>query len=96
MTTKKHDGGFFVAKNTRRRQARPKGRSERDAAATGDARGEAGVVRQHGADAHQDGIVLGTQVPIVLTSRTDGKLERIASCAIGALLARAKATGGIK
>lgn len=42
------------------------------------------------------GIVLGTQVPIVLTSRTDGKLERIASCAIGALLARAKATGGIK
>ena len=39
-----------------------------------------------GADAA--GVVLGGQVPIILTSRADSRRTRIASCAVGALLAR--------
>ena len=42
-----------------------------------------------GADAA--GIVLGAQVPIILTSRADAERTRMASCAIAALLARRKA-----
>jgi len=34
------------------------------------------------------GVLLGAKVPIVLTSRADGELSRMASCAIGALLAK--------
>ena len=38
-------------------------------------------------DAATAGIVLGARVPIILTSRADARDTRIASCAIGALLA---------
>lgn len=40
-----------------------------------------------GADAA--GVVLGARVPIILTSRADSLRTRLASCAVGALLARA-------
>ena len=48
-----------------------------------------------GADAA--GIVLGARVPIILTSRADSTRTRMASCAVGVLLARAKtlATPGL-
>jgi phosphate acetyltransferase len=36
------------------------------------------------------GIILGTAIPIVLTSRADSPLCRVASCALGALYARRK------
>ncbi|HUO94595.1 MAG TPA: phosphate acetyltransferase [Steroidobacteraceae bacterium] len=41
-----------------------------------------------GADAA--GIVLGARVPIILTSRADSVLSRLASCAVAALLAQAR------
>lgn len=41
-----------------------------------------------GADAA--GIVLGARVPIILTSRADTERTRLASCAVGVLLARAR------
>jgi phosphate acetyltransferase len=41
-----------------------------------------------GADAA--GIVLGARVPIILTSRADSVLTRLASCAVGALVAKAR------
>ena len=34
------------------------------------------------------GVVLGTAVPIVLTSRADDAATRLASCALGVLVAR--------
>jgi len=37
------------------------------------------------------GVVLGTRVPIILTSRADSARTRIASCALGVLMARAQA-----
>lgn len=40
------------------------------------------------ADAHSAGIVLGTRVPIVLTSRADPMQARVASCAVALLLAQ--------
>jgi phosphate acetyltransferase/phosphate butyryltransferase len=40
------------------------------------------------ADAQVAGIVLGARVPIMLTSRADGPLARLASCALAALLVR--------
>jgi phosphotransacetylase/acyl dehydratase len=42
------------------------------------------------ADAQVAGIVLGARVPIILTSRADKTLARLASCAIALLLARRK------
>jgi phosphotransacetylase len=36
--------------------------------------------------AESAGIVLGARVPIVLTSRADGVLSRLASCALAVLL----------
>ena len=33
------------------------------------------------------GIVLGTRVPVILTSRADSQSTRLASCALGKLLA---------
>jgi phosphotransacetylase len=42
-----------------------------------------------GADAA--GVVLGTRVPVVLTSRADSPLARVSSCAIGLLMAQARA-----
>jgi phosphate acetyltransferase len=41
-----------------------------------------------GADAA--GIVLGARVPIVLTSRADSLLTRLASCAVAVLVAAAR------
>jgi len=41
-----------------------------------------------GADAA--GIVLGARVPIILTSRADSKMTRLASCAVASLLAEAR------
>ena len=43
------------------------------------------------ADAEMAGIVLGARVPIILTSRADGTLARLGSCAIALLLARHRA-----
>ena len=34
------------------------------------------------------GVVMGARVPIILTSRADGLLSRLASCAVAVLLAR--------
>jgi phosphate acetyltransferase len=39
------------------------------------------------------GIVLGARVPIVLTSRADSLRTKLASCAVAALLAHARAAG---
>ena len=41
-----------------------------------------------GADAA--GVVLGARVPIILTSRADGKRTRIASCAVAVAFAKSK------
>ena len=40
------------------------------------------------ANAQSAGIVMGARVPIILTSRADGLLSRLASCAVVALVAR--------
>jgi phosphate acetyltransferase len=45
-----------------------------------------------GADAA--GVVLGARVPIILTSRADSMIARLASCAVAALVARAKRESG--
>src|SRR5205085_12330434 len=42
------------------------------------------------ADADAAGIVLGARVPIILTSRADALLTRLASCAVAALVAEAQ------
>jgi phosphate acetyltransferase len=41
-----------------------------------------------GADAA--GIVLGARVPVILTSRADSVVARLASCAVAALVANAR------
>ncbi|MDR3739259.1 MAG: bifunctional enoyl-CoA hydratase/phosphate acetyltransferase [Terracidiphilus sp.] len=43
---------------------------------------------QYLAGALAAGVVVGAKVPIVLTSRADGELARMASCALGVLLAK--------
>jgi phosphate acetyltransferase len=43
---------------------------------------------QYLAGALAAGVVVGSKVPIVLTSRADGELARMASCALGVLLAK--------
>jgi phosphate acetyltransferase len=45
-----------------------------------------------GADAA--GIVLGARVPIILTSRADSLITRLASCAVAVLVARARREAG--
>ena len=45
-----------------------------------------------GADAA--GVVLGARVPIILTSRADSVMTRLASCAVAALVAQAKRAAG--
>jgi phosphate acetyltransferase len=45
------------------------------------------------AEADAAGIVLGARVPVVLTSRADPLISRLASCAIAALLAQARREG---
>lgn len=42
------------------------------------------------ANADSAGIVLGARVPVILTSRADSLMSRLASCAVAVLLARAK------
>ena len=42
------------------------------------------------ADADAAGIVLGTRVPVVLTSRADSLITRLASCAVASLVAAAR------
>jgi len=42
------------------------------------------------ADADAAGIVLGARVPIILTSRADSVMTRLASCAVAALFAKAR------
>jgi phosphate acetyltransferase len=42
------------------------------------------------ADADAAGIVLGARVPIILTSRADSMITRLASCAVAALLVQAR------
>jgi len=42
------------------------------------------------AEADAAGIVLGARVPIILTSRADSLLTRLASCAVGSLVAAAR------
>ncbi|GJD53858.1 Phosphate acetyltransferase [Methylobacterium crusticola] len=46
------------------------------------------------ADADGAGIVLGARVPIILTSRADSRLTRLASCAVASLFAAAKRAQG--
>ncbi|MEO8592639.1 MAG: phosphate acetyltransferase [Candidatus Solibacter sp.] len=45
------------------------------------------------ADADTAGIVLGARVPIILTSRADSVQARLASCAVAALVAKARRDG---
>lgn len=45
------------------------------------------------AEADSAGIVLGARVPVVLTSRADPVISRLASCAIAALIAQARREG---
>ena len=68
----------------RARRARPRGRQH--------AREE--PVFLAGADAA--GIVLGARVPIILTSRADSVMTRLASCGIAALVAQARREAGTK
>jgi phosphotransacetylase len=50
---------------------------------------------QYLAGALAAGVVVGAKVPIVLTGRADGEQARMASCALGVLLAKpAPDTGG--
>jgi phosphate acetyltransferase len=42
------------------------------------------------AEADAAGIVLGTRVPVILTSRADSLIARLASCAVGSLVAAAR------
>jgi phosphate acetyltransferase len=48
------------------------------------------------ANADAAGIVLGTRVPIILTSRADSVMTRLASCAVAALMARARREASTK
>ena len=45
------------------------------------------------ADADAAGIVLGAKVPIILTSRADEEMARLASCAVAQLLVAARTYG---
>ncbi|SCK55605.1 phosphate acetyltransferase [Variovorax sp. HW608] len=48
------------------------------------------------ADADASGIVLGARVPIILTSRADSVMTRLASCAVAALVAQARRQAAAK
>jgi phosphate acetyltransferase len=48
------------------------------------------------AQADAAGIVLGARVPIILTSRADSVMTRLASCAIASLVAESKREAGMK
>lgn len=51
---------------------------------------------QYLADAQAAGLVMGARVPIILTSRADDTLARIASCALAVLVVNAKRTARIE
>jgi phosphate acetyltransferase len=42
------------------------------------------------AEADAAGIVLGARVPVILTSRADSTITRLASCAVASLVAEAQ------
>jgi phosphate acetyltransferase len=46
------------------------------------------------ADADAAGVVLGARVPVILTSRADSVMTRLASCAVAALVAKARRDSG--
>ena len=48
------------------------------------------------ADADAAGIVLGARVPIILTSRADSVMTRLASCAVAALVAQSRREAATK
>ena len=48
------------------------------------------------ANADAAGVVLGARVPIILTSRADSVMTRLASCAVIALVARARREASTK
>jgi len=48
------------------------------------------------ANADAAGLVLGARVPIILTSRADSVRARLASCAVAALMAMSRRSGGAK
>ncbi len=48
------------------------------------------------ADADAAGIVLGARVPIILTSRADSVMTRLASCAVAGLVARARREAALR
>jgi phosphate acetyltransferase len=47
------------------------------------------------ADADSAGIVLGARAPIILTSRADSVMSRLASCAVAALVANFRSDAGV-
>jgi phosphotransacetylase len=47
------------------------------------------------ADALIAGVVLGARVPIMLTSRADDELSRLASCALALLYERRRSGAGV-
>jgi phosphotransacetylase/acyl dehydratase len=47
---------------------------------------------QYLADSRSAGIVMGAKVPLILTSRADDAIARVASCALALLVVKAKAT----
>jgi phosphate acetyltransferase len=48
------------------------------------------------ANADAAGIVLGARVPVILTSRADSVMTRLASCAVAALVAKARRETSVK
>jgi phosphotransacetylase len=48
------------------------------------------------ANADAAGLVLGARVPIILTSRADNVLARMASCGIALLVAHARRSGHVE
>jgi phosphate acetyltransferase len=48
------------------------------------------------AGADSAGVVLGAKVPIILTSRADSVMARLASCAVAALVAQARRDNAAK
>jgi phosphate acetyltransferase len=42
------------------------------------------------ADADAAGVVLGARVPVILSSRADSAISRLASCAVAMLVAKAR------
>jgi phosphate acetyltransferase/phosphate butyryltransferase len=87
-------GRLPLATQFRRKRPKPRGSSRRSRAVPDifvvpDLEADNMLAKQleYLADAQVAGIVLGARVPVILTSRTDRTLARLASCAIALLLA---------